>query len=168
MNTLSVDPQLLTEVHRRFATGATVVTTSALDDPRGLAVNAFASISLDPPLILVCVAGRANTHERLFLSDHFAVNILAHDQQSVARRFATSGGDKFSDLEWREGTHGSPLLEGVAAWLEASIEKRIRAYTHTIFIGRVLDASFSDRPPLLYLGGRFFDGSCMTELTPDG
>lgn len=167
MNRLAVDREQLIAVHRRFATGATVVTTATPSEPRGLAVNAFSSISLDPPLILVCVAGRANTHDPLLVSDHFAVNILAHDQQHIARRFATSGGDKFSGIRWRAGTYGSPLLDGVAAWLEASTVKRIRAYTHTIFIGCVLDAWSCERPPLLYLGGRFFDGSCLNELEPD-
>jgi flavin reductase (DIM6/NTAB) family NADH-FMN oxidoreductase RutF len=149
-------------VHRHYPTGVTVVTTCVDGEPYGLAVNAFSSISLTPPLVLVCVAVNSNTHERLFNQEHFAVNILAHDQADIAARFAKSGGDKFADLEWRRGDRGSPILEGVSAHLELSIETRMPAYTHTVFVGRVEDACAGEKPPLLYLAGQFFDGSAVS------
>jgi flavin reductase (DIM6/NTAB) family NADH-FMN oxidoreductase RutF len=155
----------LREVHRSFATGVTVVTTCVEGVPYGLAVNAFSSLSLTPPLVLVCVAQTTSTYPRLMAGEHFAVNILAHDQRDVAGRFARSGGDKFAGLPWRLGEHGSPVLDGVAAALELQIETRMPAYTHTIFIGRVLETHVSSRAPLVYLGGGFYDGSRLTEAT---
>jgi flavin reductase (DIM6/NTAB) family NADH-FMN oxidoreductase RutF len=89
------------------------------------------------------------------------VNILAAHQAHVAQHFAVSGGDKFHDLQWQPGRHGAPVIDEVSAYFEAALEHRIPAYTHTIFIGRVLDAAGSERPPLLYLGGKFFDGSAV-------
>jgi flavin reductase (DIM6/NTAB) family NADH-FMN oxidoreductase RutF len=152
-------------VHRRFPTGVTVVTTCIDDQPYGLAVNAFSSISLSPPLVLVCVAETSATHAHLFQGDHIAVNILAHDQQDVAAVFARSGGDKFRDLSWQRGGCGAPVLEGVSAYLELDIEKRIPAYTHTIFIARVRAAVATDRSPLVYLGGRLIDGAQLEAVS---
>jgi flavin reductase (DIM6/NTAB) family NADH-FMN oxidoreductase RutF len=151
-------------VHRRFPTGVTIVTTCDDGEPAGLAVNAFSSISIEPPVVLVCVAKTSATYQRLFAGDHIAINILAADQVGVARRFAVSGGDKFMDTPWTAGVGGAPILDGVAAYLEIEIETRIPAYTHTIFIGRVVQADSFDRRPLLYLGGQFYDGECLTQL----
>jgi flavin reductase (DIM6/NTAB) family NADH-FMN oxidoreductase RutF len=148
-------------VHRSFPTGVTVVTTCVRGVPYGLVVNAFSSISLTPPLVLVCVAQTTSTYPRLFDSDHLAINILAHDQADVAMRFAGSGGDKFSGFDWRAGEYGAPLLVGASAALEVKVETRLPAYTHTVFIGRVLAANRHDRTPLVYLGGKFFDGGSV-------
>jgi flavin reductase (DIM6/NTAB) family NADH-FMN oxidoreductase RutF len=144
-------------VHRKFPTGVTIVTTMEDGVPRGLAVNAFASISLDPPLVLACVAATSTTYPSLFLHDTFAVNILAHDQFELVHRFARSGGDKFAGVSWREGRGGSPIIEGVSAHLELEVQSRLPAFTHTIFIGLVTDATASSVPPLVYLDGRLFD-----------
>jgi flavin reductase (DIM6/NTAB) family NADH-FMN oxidoreductase RutF len=153
------------EVHRRFPTGVTVVTVCIDGVPYGLAVNAFSSLSLDPPSALVCVAATSATYERFFVGEHLAVNMLASDQAAVARRFATSGGDKFRDLAWRRGRGGSPILEGAAAHLELEIEARVPAHTHAILIGQVVDAVAHDRNPLVYLGGRFYDGDALRGLS---
>jgi flavin reductase (DIM6/NTAB) family NADH-FMN oxidoreductase RutF len=153
------------EVHRRFPTGVTVVTVCVDSVPFGLAVNAFSSLSLDPPSVLVCVAQTSATHPRFLASSHFAVNMLASDQTAVATRFAKSGGDKFGGLAWRRGHRGSPILEAAAAYLELEVEARIPAHTHTILIGRVVDAGTSDRSPLVYLGGRFHDGGRLHAST---
>jgi flavin reductase (DIM6/NTAB) family NADH-FMN oxidoreductase RutF len=127
--------------------------------PRGLAVNAFASISLNPPLVLACVAATSTTYPRLFLQDTFAVNILAHHQSHLVPRFAQSGGDKFAGLAWHPGPGGCPIIENVSAHLELEVQNRIPAFTHTIFIGVVTDAAASSVPPLVYLDGRLFDSS---------
>jgi len=149
--------EVLRGVHRKFPTGVTIVTTMEGAAPTGLAVNAFSSISLDPPLVLFCVGRTSQTHTRLFAGDAVGVNILARDQRPVAARFAVSGGDKFESVEWTLGENGAPLLAGVAARLEGVIETRIAAPTHTIFITRVTAAEAFDRQPLLYLGGAYFD-----------
>lgn len=149
------DPEQVRRFHRRFATGVTVVTAMHEGQPRGLAVNAFASVSLEPPVVMVCVANQAATAPALHESDHIAINMLSAEQVEIARRFATSGGDKFAGLKWRPGDSGPPLLADVAAHLEGEIERRIAAYTHTIFLARVLDVAVYDRPPMIYLHGSF-------------
>jgi flavin reductase (DIM6/NTAB) family NADH-FMN oxidoreductase RutF len=131
-------------VHRRYVTGVTVVTTVVDGTPYGLAV--------------VCVARTAETYPRLFSSERFAVNILAHDQASVAAQFARSGVNKFAGLAWRFGEYETPLLDGVAAALELQVESRLPVYTHAIFIGRVLSTVVTDSPPLIYHEASMFDG----------
>jgi flavin reductase (DIM6/NTAB) family NADH-FMN oxidoreductase RutF len=144
-------------VHRQFVTGVTVVTTAVDGVPRGLAVNAFASVSLTPPLVLICVASSSSTHEHLFRSEHFAVNVLAAGQAAIVRRFASKEADKFAGLDWRPGPVGSPLLTGTSAYLEAAACERIRASTHTAFVGEIIAAEAFDRPPLVYMAGKLYD-----------
>jgi flavin reductase (DIM6/NTAB) family NADH-FMN oxidoreductase RutF len=145
--------------HRCFASGVAVVTTLADGQPRGLAVNAFASVSLEPPVVLVCVKRTAQTHEHLYAGEHIGISFLAHDQAEVAAAFATSGGDKFVGVGWHAGASGVPLLDGAAAHLELEVEERVPVATHTVFLGRVVEAQAPARPPLVYVDGRFFDGS---------
>lgn len=157
----SADPEHVRQFHRSFATGVTVVTAIHEGEPRGLAVNAFSSVSLDPPVVLVCVANQAASAPAMHGATHIAVNTLAADQDKVAQRFAISGGDKFAEIEWRAGVTGAPVLEGVAAHLEAEIEQRIAAYTHTIFLARVLEAAAHGRDPMIYLDGRFLSARTL-------
>ncbi|OXM64294.1 MULTISPECIES: flavin reductase family protein [Amycolatopsis] len=152
------------QLHRTFTTGVTVVTT--LDDgrPRGLAVNAFCSVSLDPPTVLVCVQKSSTTHGALLRAGHFAVNILAADQADVVAVFASKAADKFATLSWRPGPHGSPLLDGVAAAAEAEVTERRDAGSHTVFFGRVVEAAATDAPALVYRAGRLFDPSGLVPI----
>lgn len=163
----AVDTDQLRAFHRKFVTGVTIVTTMDRDAPRGLAVNAFSSVSLDPALILVCVAKTSSTYEPLFRAERFAVNLLAGDQAGAARHFATKNPDKFRDVHWHTGEHGSPILDGACASLEAEVRERVRAATHTIFIGRVLSATCTDTAPLVYMGSGFYDGARL-EPAPEG
>jgi flavin reductase (DIM6/NTAB) family NADH-FMN oxidoreductase RutF len=150
-------------VHRRFPSGVAVVTTAVDGRPYGLAVNAFSSVSMEPPLVLVCVKNTAKTHEHLYRGERLGINFLAHDQRQLAERFATSGGNKFIGVAWRLGAAGVPMLEDVSAYLEVRIEQRLAAATHTIFLGEVLEADAPARPPLVFFEGAFFDGA---ELHP--
>lgn len=144
-------------VHRRYPTGVTIVTVAdAEGQPRGLAVNAFSSVSLDPPLILVAINANASTYPWLFSADHIGVNIVAEDQASVVRAFARSGGRKFEGLPWRPGTTGVPLLEGTTGHFELAVRYKIPAYTHTIFIGEAVAAEATEAPAMIYLGGAFY------------
>ncbi|WP_328379280.1 flavin reductase family protein [Streptomyces sp. NBC_00440] len=145
-------------LHRKFITGVTIVTTMDGERPRGLAVNAFSSISLSPPLVMVCVQRTSSTYEPLFRADHMGISILASDQLPVATVFAGKGDDKFAELRWTAGANGSPLIDSSAAVLEARIQERLQTSTHTIFIGRVTQAAHSERPPLIYSAGGFYDG----------
>jgi flavin reductase (DIM6/NTAB) family NADH-FMN oxidoreductase RutF len=145
--------------HRKFVTGVTIVTTTDGEEPRGLALNAFTSVTVTPAMVLVCVAKSSTTHDALFAADRFAVNLLSRDQLDVAVRFATKSPDKFNGLAWHVGEHGCPIIDNSCARLEAEITMRIRTSTHTVFFGRVLTARSSDAAPLVYLGSAFFDGS---------
>ena len=149
----------LKAVHRSYMTGVSIVTVVAQGQPYGLAVSAFASVSLTPPLVLFCISTAARSHVHLFRGEHAGINILAHDQAAVAAAFAMSGGDKFLDLAWHEGQSGVPVLDGVSSYLEVRIQQRLSAGTHTIFIGEVIVAEAYGRPPLLYHDGSFFDGA---------
>lgn len=147
-------------VHRQFPTGVTVVTACVDGKPVGLAVNAFSSISLEPPLVLVCVNESSASYPAVFDSEHIGINILAADQLNVAATFAKSGGDKFANLAWQVSSQEVPVLEGVAGHLELEIQYKIPAYSHTIFIGEVIEANATDeRAPLVYKAGKFYDGS---------
>lgn len=146
-------------VHRQYPTGVTVVTAAEEGRPYGLAVNAFSSISLEPPLVMVCVNESSRSYPHVFDSSHIGVNILAADQVDVAETFARSGGDKFATLDWVPGSTGVPVLARVAGHFEIEVKYRMPAYTHTIFIGEVVDAaSDPEKAPLVYQGGKFFDG----------
>ncbi|WP_100498583.1 flavin reductase family protein [Geodermatophilus chilensis] len=162
--TSTLDSDLVKQVNRRFVTGVTVVTTMDGDVPRGLAVNAFASVSLEPPTVMVCVQRTSGTHDCLFRSGHLAVNILSTEQADVVTRFAGKSLDKFAGLDWAPGPFGSPLLARSSAQVEVEIRERLQASTHTVFICRVVDARVSDAPPMIYSAGRFFDGGQLTEL----
>jgi flavin reductase (DIM6/NTAB) family NADH-FMN oxidoreductase RutF len=164
---LRVTAEHVKRVHRQFPTGVTIVTTMVDGAPYGLAVNAFASISLEPPLVLVCVAETSSTYPRLFLGDTFAVNVLAHDQAGLVDQFARSGGDKFSGVAWRQGSTGCPILNGTSAYLELEVHSRLPAYTHTIFVGRVLDAGVSDVHPLVYFNGTLYSSADLRAIPRD-
>jgi flavin reductase (DIM6/NTAB) family NADH-FMN oxidoreductase RutF len=144
--------------HRQWLSGVTIITTMVDGRPRGMALNAFASVSLEPPVVLACIAKSAATYQPLLRSGHFAMNLLSADQSEVAARFARSGSsEKFEGLSWRVGRFGSPVIEESCAHLEAAVESRVDAYTHTVLFGRVLAASSSALSPMGYLAGKIFD-----------
>lgn len=159
MERMDIDPEAVRAAHRKFVTGVTIVTTDDDGVPLGLAVNAFTSVSLSPPLILVCVSHTSTTYGALFRADSFAVNVLAADQAATAARFASKSSDKFKGIPWRRGVGGAPILDGVSAYFDVEMRERVRASTHSMFIGKVVDAAGFDRQPLIYLSGAFYDPS---------
>lgn len=151
--------------NRQFVTGVTVVTT--IDEhgkPRGLAANSYASVSLEPPLVLVCVQKTASTYASLFQSSHLGINIMSNQQRGTVGIFAGKGEDKFSTVDWQPGPAGSPLITGSAAAIEAEIKERFQAKTHTVFIAKVTHAELNEVEPMVYKAGRFFDGAKLEEL----
>lgn len=158
------DLDVMKQVNRQFVTGVTVVTAMDGDTPRGLAVNAFSSISLDPATVMVCVQRTSSTHDCLFRADHLAINILSTDQLDVVGTFATKSDDKFRDLEWHSGPCGSPLIARSSAQMEVEIRERLQASTHTVFICRVVHAAVEERDPMVYSAGKFFDGGALAPL----
>jgi flavin reductase (DIM6/NTAB) family NADH-FMN oxidoreductase RutF len=156
--------QLVKQAHRSFPTGVTVVTACTGGAPVGLAVNAFTSVSLDPPLVLVCVNSGSRSHPALCTARYLGISILSREQSGVARRFAISGGDKFSGIGWHHGEHGAPVLDRASASLEIEVTDRVVAGTHSVIFGRVVAVQTSKRPPLVYSGGQFFDGGRLLKV----
>jgi flavin reductase (DIM6/NTAB) family NADH-FMN oxidoreductase RutF len=143
-----------------FATGVTVITTQSGDHPYGMTANAFSSLSLDPPLVLVCVKSQAEGSQIIERNGVFAVNVLGADQEALSRYFASKdrprGMDAFKEISHRQGRSGSPILEGAAAFLDCRLTASHPAGDHIIFIGEVLalgvDATVE---PLLFHLGRY-------------
>lgn len=151
------DPRTLRDAMGCFATGITIVT--ALDGngmPAGLTANSFTSVSLDPPLLLVCVANTSGTAPVLRDASHFGVNVLQIGQQPASNRFATKGEDRFANLPWAPGETGVPLLGGSLVSFECQRESLHEAGDHFILIGSVVRAQFEPhRDPLLYFRGKY-------------
>lgn len=162
--TAQPDTDLMKQVNRQFVTGVTVVTTMDEGTPKGLAVNAFSSISLDPATVMVCVQHTSSTHDCLFRADHLAINILSTEQLDVVNVFAKKSDDKFKDLEWESGPFGSPLIARSSAQMEVEIRERLQASTHTVFICRVVHAAVTENAPMVYSSGKFFDGGTLPPL----
>lgn len=161
----SLSNDALKGFNRQFITGVTVVTTKDPDGrPRGLAVNSYASISLEPPLVLVCVQKTSSTYPVLFQAKHLGINILSNQQRDTVARFASKVPEKFADLLWHDGPQGSPLLDGSSAAIEAEIKERFQAKTHTVFIAKVSHTELAEAVPMVYKAGRFFNGASLTEL----
>jgi flavin reductase (DIM6/NTAB) family NADH-FMN oxidoreductase RutF len=148
-------PDVMKRVNRQFVTGVTVVTTVADRVPRGLAVNAFMSLSLEPPMVLFAVQHNSGTHPLLYSRDHVAINILSAANSDVVKAFASKGADKFAGVQWRPGPFGSPLIDRASAHIEVIVRERIQASTHTLFVARVMHAESFDEPPLVYFDGQF-------------
>jgi flavin reductase (DIM6/NTAB) family NADH-FMN oxidoreductase RutF len=140
-----------------FATGVAVVTTLDGEVPRGLTVNSVTSVSLNPPLLLVCVDHTSESYNGFLRSRVFAVNFLAVDQMDVSKRFATKTAAKFTGLEYRAGVTGSPILSDIVAFIECALEAHYPGGDHTIFVGRVVacEVFFGGREPLLFYQGKY-------------
>jgi flavin reductase (DIM6/NTAB) family NADH-FMN oxidoreductase RutF len=152
---------------RNFAAGVTVVTTRDEDGrPSGLTASAFTSVSLDPPLVLVCVDHAATAHPALRAHGWFAVNVLRQEQEGISRRFAASGGDKFDGVPCHEGKTGLPLIDGALATLECRVVGAHEAGDHTIFVGAVEAASVRNGRPLVYFHGGYHGLSPDAGMTP--
>lgn len=140
----------------RYATGVTVVTVQGPDGtPQGLTVNSFTSVSLEPPLLLVCIAKTATPYPAFQAAKGFAVNVLREDQIDLSQHFASSKAERFAGLAWREGLHGAPVLDGVLAVLECTMHASFDAGDHTVFLGLVEHAESHDGVPLLYFASAY-------------
>jgi flavin reductase (DIM6/NTAB) family NADH-FMN oxidoreductase RutF len=143
-----------------FATGVTVVTSRGESHGYGMTANAFSSVSLDPPLVLVCVKSGAEGCDHIERNSCFAINILAEDQEPLSRYFSSKdrprGRDAFKAVAHRSAATGSPVLEGVAGYLDCSLHAVHTAGDHSIFIGEVLALGADpDVRPLLFHGGSY-------------
>ncbi|HKP10528.1 MAG TPA: flavin reductase family protein [Blastocatellia bacterium] len=140
----------------RFASGVTVVTAKTEDgQPSGLTVSSFASLSLEPPLVLICIDKRASIHDLLVEGRHFAVNVLGEEQEILSRRFASRDADRFSGTGYADGVTGMPLLNDVLVAIECRIVHTYPGGDHTIVVGEVEHAAVSDGKPLAYFRGGY-------------
>jgi flavin reductase (DIM6/NTAB) family NADH-FMN oxidoreductase RutF len=153
----SISPEQLREAAGAFVTGVTIVTTSADDGQFGCTANAVASLSLEPPLMLVCLDRAANTHPRMLEATTFVINVIraGAENEQLARLFASKRDDKFADVPFRQGLGGAPILDAALAWLECELDRTYEGGDHTIFVGRVIDAAAEDGDPLIFHRGRF-------------
>jgi len=140
----------------RFATGVTIA--SVLDEsgmPHGLTVSSFCSVSLDPPLVLICLGRETASLETFRNAKHFGINVLAQDQRGLSERFARKGHDRFDGLEWTSGETGVPLLAGAIAQMECEVVQRIPAGDHDIFVGEIVNARVHKGEPLIHFSSRY-------------
>jgi flavin reductase (DIM6/NTAB) family NADH-FMN oxidoreductase RutF len=153
---MAIDKSELRRVMGHFATGVTVVTTCGANGRlAGLTANAVTSVSLTPPLLLVCVDERAESYPYFEESRVFTINILSADQEELSRRFAVSGGDKFNGVSYRLGANGAPILGGVLAHIECRVTSAFDGGDHTIYIGEVQEAETAEGKPLLFYRGGY-------------
>jgi len=133
-----------------FASGVTIVTTEHGGRPYGMTVASFASLSLRPPLVLVCIEKSVKTHDAIVAARKFGVSILGADQADVSARFASRSDDKFSGIDVKRGELGVPLIAGALTTLECSVHDQLPGGDHSIFVGEVVQATTRDGVPLLY------------------
>ena len=139
----------------RLPTGVVIITGGDPEHPSGLVIGSFMSVSLDPPLVAVCPAKSSTSWPKVKAGGHFCANVLAEGQDELARRFAKSGGDKFSDTPWRPApATGSPLLAGVAAWIDCEIRDTYEAGDHWLVVAEVLELAVeTDSGALVFHAG---------------
>ena len=150
------DPAQFRQLLGRFATGVTVLTTRAPDGrPIGMTASSVASVSLEPPLVLVSVDRRHEMHTALEVGRYFVLNILAADQEALSRRFAAETDDRFGGVGYRENKHGVAVLDGIVGSIECDKHAAVGGGDHTVFIGLVQGGDVTERRPLLYYRGGY-------------
>jgi 4-nitrophenol 2-monooxygenase / 4-nitrocatechol 4-monooxygenase, reductase component len=149
-----VDRERMRHVMGHFASGVTIITTRNAGIDYGLAASAVCALSLDPPMLLICVNKTSNTRDAIAQSQVFAVNILRETQSEVARQFARSNPRKFGEMRVSYGALGVPLLEGMLATIECRITAEVTGGTHSVFLAEVEAAQAKEGMPLTYFRGR--------------
>jgi flavin reductase (DIM6/NTAB) family NADH-FMN oxidoreductase RutF len=151
---MSIDAESFKQVMACWPSGVTVVTTATGEAWHGMTASSFSSVSLEPPLVSICIAKHVTSHDLIAASGIFAVNILARGQVDLGKRFAgmiPGVVDRFEGIDCATATTGSPLLVDALGWVDCAVERRVDGGDHTIFVGRVLAAGVGDAaPPLLY------------------
>ena len=157
MTTQAHDPRALRDAFGAFPTGVTVVTTRDADGkPIGFTANSFTSVSLDPPLLLICLAKTSRNYATITGGQNFAVNILSENQKDVSNTFARPVEDRFAAVDWRSGENGCPVFSDVAAFFECAMHDVVEAGDHVILVGRVTTFANSGLNGLGYARGGYF------------
>ncbi|HUP67895.1 MAG TPA: flavin reductase family protein [Sphingomicrobium sp.] len=151
------DPRTLRDALGCFATGVTVVTClNEAGEPAGITVNSFTSVSLDPPLLLVCLYKEAASATALVSASHFAINVLQTGQQPASITFSTRVEDRFGQMPWSRGEAGAPILKDSLSVFECENYAVYDGGDHHILVGQVVKASFdASLDPLLYFRGSY-------------
>lgn len=151
-----VEPEQMREVLGHFASGVTVVTALTGEGPIGFTCQSFSSLSLEPPLVVFAPGRSSTTWPRLRDLGRFCVNVLAEGQDDVSQNFARSGVDKFEGVRWTSSAGGSPVLDGVVAWIDAALWAEYDGGDHTLVAAQVLDlGADAERRPLLFHRGAY-------------
>lgn len=147
----------LRQAFGKFATGVTIVTAwSASGEPKGFTANSFTSVSLDPPLLLVCVSKRSSNIKTFASARAFAVNVLAEDQANVSKAFASPLADRFGNVGWQHAP-AAPVLRDTLARFDCRTHQTLDAGDHIVLLGRVADFVSSEGRPLIYFRGCYAD-----------
>jgi 3-hydroxy-9,10-secoandrosta-1,3,5(10)-triene-9,17-dione monooxygenase reductase component len=156
--TVTVGAAEFRRVFGHFCSGVTVVTTVDADGPAGFACQAFAALSLDPPLVLFCPSSTSGSWPRIERAGHFCVNVLSEQQRDLSRVFGRSGADKFAGVPWSPSPSGAPVLDGVLTWADCRVEAIHRAGDHHVVVGLVTAlGECAAARPLLFYRGRYVD-----------
>jgi flavin reductase (DIM6/NTAB) family NADH-FMN oxidoreductase RutF len=140
----------------RFATGITVATVMDSDGvPHGLTVSSFTSVSLDPPLVSICLGHEVSSIDLFRAANYFGINILTEAQRSLSDHFARKGHDRFQGVAWTAGETGVPLIYDVLAAIECQVEQRIPVGDHDVFVGRMVATRVTEAAPLLHFAGGY-------------
>jgi flavin reductase (DIM6/NTAB) family NADH-FMN oxidoreductase RutF len=151
-----IEPPQFRQLLGRFATGVTVLTSrSPKGQPIGMTASSVASVSLEPPLVLVSVDKAHDMHAALEGGTHFVLNVLSAEQEALSRRFAGEEPDRFLGVSYRENERGIAVLDGVVAHIECEKRHVVPGGDHTVFIGLVIGGDATDRRPLLYYRGGY-------------
>lgn len=149
-----LDTRSLRDALGEFATGVVVITARAADGtPVGVTINSFASVSLEPPLVLWCLGLQSPSLAVFEDCSHYAINVLAADQAELSQRFSQSQSDRFAGIDLKVGAGGTPILPGCCAWFECRNEMRYPGGDHLIFVGHVEHFHREEKPPLIFHGG---------------
>lgn len=151
-----IDPRALRDLMGHFATGVTVVTTVGDNGaPVGMTANSFASVSLDPPLIVWSIGLKAPSLGAFRRHPSFAINIMCEDSKDLALNFARPSDDKFANISWKPGLDGVPVLDDAAVVIQCCTEMRMPGGDHEMYLGRVMDFHHTNKKPLLFHKGAF-------------
>lgn len=151
-----VGPEAFLRACAQFSTGVAIATVlDSAGAPHGMTVNSFTSVSLEPPLVLVCIDHKAGIRVHFLSCEFFAINILRESQQALSTRFARPGEDRFGSLEWYPGSTGAPLIPDALATLECTVFERLESGDHTIVIGEVVSAVRHEGSPLIYFSSSY-------------
>ncbi|MDL9938095.1 flavin reductase family protein [Gordonia sp. ABSL1-1] len=162
------EARYLRDVLGNFPTSVVAVTTTMGDEPVGMVVGSFTSVSLDPPLVSFLVDRSSSTLPRILEAGRFCANALASDQEWLCRQMSKKGAARFEGVAWEMSRHQNPILEGVVAWVDCAIDKTVELGDHFLVVGRIGDLNVASvKRPLLFFRGGYGDYTSTAQLLLD-